>query len=212
MKFKSLILTICAAGCICVSGMAQTARQILDKTAGVLKSKEVVEAQFEGTQFKGLAEAGKATGKIILKGSKFKIESSELTTWFDGRTQWTLLNGSDEVNVNTPSKAEMQRMNPYTFVDLYKSNYNLKQASTNYHGNPCYEVRLIAQNAKQDIQLLIAVIDKKTYLPHSIRLKNAHGEWVRIRVSKMRTLRKLGDEFFRFDARKHPGIEVVDLR
>ena len=212
MNLKSIVLTFCAAGCFCVSGMAQTARQVLDKTAGVLKSKETIEAQFEGTQFDGLQEAGKATGKITLKGTKFKIESDELTTWFDGHTQWTLLKGSDEVNVNTPDKAEMQRMNPYTFVDLYKDNYDLKLAQVTYQGKSCHEIRLIAQNKKQEIQLLIAVIDKNSYLPLSIRVKDNRGEWIRIRVSSLRTLRKMGDDFFKFDTRKHPGIEVIDLR
>lgn len=212
MNFKSLFLTICTAGCISVSGWAQTARQVLDHTAGMLKGKETVEVRFEGTQFDGLAEAGKATGKITLKGTKFKIESDELTTWFDGRTQWTLLKGSDEVNVDTPTQAEMQQMNPYTFINLYKSNYNLKLHTVTYKGKSCYEVRMAAQHSRQDIQLLIAVIDKQTYQPLSIRMKNAQGRWVRIRISEMRTLRKLGDDFFKFDSRKYPGIEVIDLR
>ena len=212
MKFKSIFITICAAGCICLSGMAQTARQVLDQTASVLKKKEVIEVHFEGTHFNGLEEAGKATGKITLKGSKFKIESDDLTTWFDGRTQWTLLNGSDEVNVDTPNPVEMQRMNPYTFVDLYKEGYNLKVTDVTYQEKSCHEVRLIAQTKQQDIQLLIAVIDKNTHLPQSIRIKDGRGEWVRIRVQSLRTLRKVGDDFFKFDTRKHPGIEVIDLR
>ena len=192
--------------------MAQTARQVLEHTASILKSKEVIEVQFEGTHFNGLEEAGTATGTLILKGSKFRIESDELTCWFDGHTQRTLLKGRDEVNVNTPTKAEMQKMNPYTFVDLYKKDYDLKVAEVTYQDKTCHEVRLVAKKKDQDIQLLIAVIDPKTYVPLSIRVKDLRGEWVRIRVPQLRTVGKKSDDFFRFDTRQHPDIEVIDLR
>ena len=81
-----------------------------------------------------------ANGHIQVQGNKFKIASNALTTWFDGRTQWTLMNGSDEVNVSNPTAAELQQVNPYTFINLYKSGYNLKLANTTYHGKACHEL------------------------------------------------------------------------
>lgn len=46
---------------------------------------------------------------------------------------------------------------------------------------------MIAQNKGMGIQLIIAVIDKHTQLPYSIRMKDNHGEWTRIRVGSLRT-------------------------
>lgn len=212
MKIRRIFLTLAAACAVSLSGFAQTARQVLDQTAAKLKNSGGVEASFEGTQFKGTHEAGSATGQIQVQGQKFKITSANMTTWFDGRTQWTMLGGSDEVNVSTPTAAELQQVNPYTFLNLYKSGYNLKLANTNYHGKPCHEVRLLAQNRSNGIQLLIAVIDKQTHLPYSIRIKDNKGEWTRIRVNSIKTGRKWGDANFKFDPKKHPGIEVIDLR
>lgn len=212
MKFKHLYITLFAACTFSVAGMAQTARQVLDQTAQKLKSSGGIEAAFEATQFEGIKENGTVNGHIYVQGNKFKIMSPSVTTWFDGRTQWTLMSGSDEVNMSTPNETEIQQINPYTFLNLYKKGYNLKLANTTYQGKPCHEVRLVAQNKQNGIQLLIAVIDKKTALPYSIRVRDNRGEWSRIRINSLHTHRKWGDTTFKFDEKQHPGVEVIDLR
>lgn len=212
MNFKKIYLTLFAACAMSVAGIAQTAHQVLDQTASKLKASGGIEAQFEATQFVGVTENGTVGGQICVQGNRFKLTSPSITTWFDGRTQWTLLTGSDEVNVSTPTDAEIQQMNPYTFINLYKKGYNLKLAGTTFHGKACHEVRLVAQNKQSNIQLLIAVIDKKTSLPYSIRVKNNRGEWSRIRINSLKTHRKWPDATFKFNEKQHPGIEVIDLR
>lgn len=212
MRITHIFLSLFAFGTMSLASFAQTPRQILDETASKLKSSGGIEANFEGTQFKGTKETGSTTGNIQIQGSKFKISSSAMTTWFDGRTQWTLLNGSDEVNVSKPTTEELQQLNPYTFINLYKQGYNLKLSPTTYRGKSCHEVRLIAQNAGNKVQLVILVIDKQTHLPHSIRVKDNHGDWVRIRVNSLSTHKKWNDANFKFDQAGHPDIEVIDLR
>lgn len=212
MKIKHIFLSLVAACAFSMPALSQTARQILDKTAGKLKSCGGIEATFEGTQFKGTHETGSTTGHIQLSGAKFKLTSHGVTTWFDGRTQWTLMTGSDEVNISTPTAAELQQMNPYTFLNLYKKGYLLKLAPFTYKGKSCHEVRMTAQHAKENIQLVIAVIDKQTLMPLSIRIKDNRGEWIRIRLDSLKTGRHWKDDNFRFNEKEHPGIEVIDLR
>ena len=211
MNIKHIFLLLLCA-CTLLPVQAQKAQDILDKTAGKLKNSGGIEAVFEATAFKGTKETGSAGGTIKVKGNKFKIESSSLTTWFDGKTQWTLLAGSDEVNVSTPTQAELQQINPYTFVNLYKRGYTLKLAAANYHGKSCHEVRLVAQSKAEPMQLLILLIDKQTKLPHSIRVKDSKGEWTRIRVNGLRTGLRWNDATFKYDPAQHPGVEVIDLR
>lgn len=212
MKIRRIFLTLFAACTLGLSGYAQTARQVLDATAAKLKGSGGIDATFEATHFKNLKEAGSATGRIYIQGSKFKIASSSLTTWFDGRTQWTLLKGSDEVNVSTPTAAELQQYNPYTFVGLYKKGYNLRLSDTNYRGKVCHEVKLTAQSRSNPIQIVLVVVDKKTHLPLSIRMKDNHGAWTRIRVNSVKTGRRWGDSTFRYNQKQHPGVTVIDLR
>ena len=65
-----------------------------------------------------------------MKGDKFLLETEGVTTWFDGRTQWSYLASSDEVNVSEPTLEELQSINPYSWLSLYKQDYKLKVAKT----------------------------------------------------------------------------------
>lgn len=205
-------LTFCFAAMTCVSAAyAQDAKMILDRTAAHLKGAGGIQARFEATQFKGNQAAGTTEGNIQIAGEKFKISSPALTTWFDGKTQWTLLSGSDEVNVSAPSPSEQQALNPYTFVNLYRSGYAYDARSTTYDGKPCYEVRLLAKDAKKEIPEMRLMIDN-SYNPLSIRVKQKQGNWLRIRVSGLRLNQKFGADTFRFNPKEHPKAQIIDLR
>ena len=211
MNIKHIFLILLCA-CTLLPVQAQKAQDILDKTAGKLKNSGGIEAVFEATAFKGTKETGSAGGTIKVKGNKFKIESNSLTTWFDGKTQWTLLAGSDEVNVSTPTAAELQAINPYSFINIYKKGYAATLSKASYEGKSVHEVRLVATSKNSNMPKILLTIDPSTLLPLSVRFKNAKGDWTRIRVRSIKTGRQFANTAFTFDAKQHPGIEVIDLR
>lgn len=190
---------------------AQSAKSVLDKVSAKLSSCGGIEATFNATAFKGSRAAGTTSGTICVQKGKFKVSSAGLSTWFDGHTQWSLRKGSDEVYVSNPSEAELQSMNPYTFVNLYKKGYNLQMRSTTYGGAACHEIRMTARNKKAGIQEMRIVVDKKTLMPKSIRMKSG-GNWTRIRVGKISTGKHWSDSFFKYNHKKDSGIEIIDLR
>lgn len=208
---KKIFITL--LGCLFLLGLplqAQNAKSILDKTAAKLKSGAGIQVAFDATSFKGMQASGTTSGTMLLQGNRFKISSSALTTWFDGKTLWSLLSGSGEVNVSNPSPEELQQMNPYNFINLYKSGYKYSLQSTTYDGKPCYEVWLVAQSKGKPVEEMRLVIDKN-YVPLSVRFKQK-GEWMRIRVKSFVTGKNFDAATFRFNAKEHPGIEVIDLR
>ena len=211
MNIKHIFLILLCA-CTLLPVQAQKAQDIQHKTAGKLKNSGGIEAVFEATAFKGTKETGSASGTIKVKGNKFKIESNSLTTWFDGKTQWTLLAGSDEVNVSTPTAAELQAINPYSFINIYKKGYTATLTKASYEGKSVHEVRLVATSKKSSMQKILLTIDPTTLMPLSVRFKNAKGDWTRIRVRSIKTGRKFADAVFTFDAKQHPGIEIIDVR
>ncbi len=214
MKTKKILTALAALLCVCLPSIsqAQNARQVFDKTANALKSHAGIEAKFEAAVFKGKELAGETAGIIYVKGDKFCITSNAMITWFDGTTQWTMLGGSDEVNVTTPSQEEIQKINPYTFVNLYKKGYKLELTHTTYNGKTYYEARMKANSSKQRIAEMRIVIDPATYQPYSIRIREGKEDWTRIRVRDMQTGKTWQDEFFRFNSKDYPNAEVIDLR
>ena len=207
---KTRFLSIMTMLLLTLSAAAQTATNVLDRTANTLKKSGGIEAQFEATTFQGTTEKGRTTGTICVKGDKFKVTTPDGNIWFDGKTQWSLYANSDEVNVSNPTEKEIQSINPYTFINLYKHGFNHSMTNTSYNGTACYDVRMTPQKASR-IKEMRVVIDKKTFLPYSIRIKQ-DNDWFRVRVNGIKTNNKWKDSFFRFNEKEYPNIEVIDLR
>lgn len=202
-----------AAFCLgTVTLAAQTAREVLDNASAKLRAAGGMQATFEATTFQGTTQTGGTSGSIFVQGAKFQVSSSEMSVWFDGKTQWSLLKSSDEVNVSTPSAEEVQQMNPYAFVNLYKKGYTLSLTEVTYKGAPAYEARMVAQSKSAPIQEMRVTLGKKSYLPQSIRIRQGSNGWTRIRISALKTGRRWDDKFFRFNPKDYPQAEVIDLR
>lgn len=92
------------------------AREILDKTANALQQAGGIRATFGGT----------GNGTLLLKGNRFYLNSGGIQSWFDGTTQWSYAESSEEVNVSNPTPEELQTINPYALLSIYKSGYNYK--------------------------------------------------------------------------------------
>lgn len=178
---------------------AQTAKQVLDKTAAVVSNKSGAQASFtiKGNNIN-------TSGTIAIKGKKFHATTPQTTIWFDGKTQWTYMKKNDEVNVSNPTEAELAAINPYNFIYMYKNGYT----STMTKKGSNYEVHLTA--SKKSISELYIVVDQKTYVPSQIRLKQQKG-WTTIDIKNFKKA-NLADGAFRFNSKDFPTAEVIDLR
>ena len=179
---------------------AQTAKQVLDKTAAVVSAKSGAKASFS---IKG--DQMNASGSIAIKGKKFQATTPQATVWFDGKTQWTYLKKNDEVNIANPSESELAAINPYNFIYLYKNGYKYTMEKKN--GN--FIVHLTA-SGKRSIQEMYITINQKTYIPSQIRMRQQKG-WTTITISGFKQS-KLSDGLFRFNSKDFPNAEVIDLR
>lgn len=198
--------------CVGLAVSAQTARSVLDQTASRLSGMGGLQANFVVTTYVGSRENGTVSGVIYLQGNSFRVKTGQMQTWFDGKTQWSLMPANGEVYVSTPTAEELQSVNPYYFLNLYKSGYNYQLVSTTYNGKACHEVRLGAQKSGQDIREMRIVVDKSDYTLYSVRLKQKNGNWTRIRVSNLAGGKKWPSSYFQFNKKEFPKVEVVDLR
>ena len=183
-----------------VASYGQSAQKVLDKTAKVVSNKSGVQASFSISS----KQYGTTDGTIAIKGRKFYATTNEGIVWFDGKTQWTYVKQNDEVNVNTPSAADLQAINPYTFIYMYKQGYT---ASMTISGNS-YVVTL--QGKGKSISEMVITINKQTYVPSQIRMLQ-NKQWTIIKVSNFRTA-NLSDALFRFNPKSYPNAEIIDLR
>ena len=190
-----LAVTICSAN-------AQTAKQVLDKTASVLSNKGGVTANFSITG----KNIGTTSGKISVKGRMFQATTPQAMVWFNGKTQWTYMKSQQEVNVSNPTEAELQAINPYNFINIYKKGYSYTMKTV----SAGYEVHLKATDAKRQIQEMYITVNKSTYAPSQVKMRQGK-KWTTINVSSLKKA-NLSNSVFTFPSKDYPNAEVIDLR
>lgn len=197
MKKIVFALTLIMA---CATSFAQTAKSVLDKTATVVSNPDGISANFKMN-----GGMGSASGTIAVKGKKFQATTAMANVWFDGKTMWTYMKKNDEVNITTPNDAQLQKINPYNFINLYKKGYDMtmSKAATSY------TIHLTAQNS-QKIKELFITIDKKSYHPTQVKMLQGN-KWTTFDISNLKA-QTLSDATFTFNSKDFPSAEVIDLR
>lgn len=180
---------------------ATKAKQILDKVAANLDSQGGSKADFTLSS-EGI---GSLSGTIFIKGKKFQATTPKASIWFDGKTQWTYMKSTEEVNVSTPNESQQAQMNPYKFITLYKNGYRLG-VKDQANG---WEVHLTALNKGRSIQEMYVYVSK-SYLPTKVRLLEDR-KWSDIVINNFKNT-PLEDSIFTFNQKDFPQAELIDLR
>lgn len=180
---------------------AQNAKQILDKTAAVVGRKGGASANFTITAGKDV----NTSGTVAIKGKKFFASTPEAKVWFDGKTQWTYMKSTNEVNVSNPTQSQQMSMNPYTFINIYKTGYNMTAKNT----GAGYEVHLVAQNQKRTVQEMYITVSRN-YQPTKVRMRQGKS-WTNISITNFQA-KNQSDATFRFPSKDFATAEVIDLR
>lgn len=177
------------------------AKNILDKTVEKYNQSKGISVIFGGSQ----------SGKLLLKGEKFQLTTQDVTTWFDGQTQWSYLKQNEEVNISTPTPEELRAINPYAWLSLYKQGFNYRYLGVKTReGKQGHEIVLTPQT-KQDIQSITLLIGSD-YEPIYIGILPTEGQMQEFIVHNYRTQLNLNDNAFRFDKNKYPNAEIIDMR
>ncbi len=198
---KKIVLAFTLIATMTATAMAQTARQVLDKAAQTVTSESGVMANFKLTN-----SVGSTSGTIAIKGRKFHATTPQAIVWYDGKTQWTYMKNNDEVNITTPTAAQQQAINPYTFINMYRQGYKYTMNKTTSD----YTVHLTAESSSKKIQEMFITVDKKSYHPTQVKILQGK-KWTTFDVSGIKK-QPIADATFHFSQKDYPSAEVIDLR
>ncbi len=153
-------------------------------------------------------------GTIDLKGNKFHLDVPEMESWFDGKTQWVLQKGWDEVNITEPSPQEVQALNPTTIFAIYKKGCNYKYIGEkmDVKGKKVQEVELTPQAKNGEMTKIIMQINPVDYMPVKIHISYKNNIENIIHINHYKKNLNLADDIFVFDKKKYPQAEIIDLR
>lgn len=216
MKQRFRYITICLALSL-FAGFAygqNRAKEILDKTTAMLADNWGIKAEFtlqvgsQGGQQSALA------GTICFVDDKFMLETPGGTTWFDGKTQWSYVYSSEEVNISEPTPEELQSINPYQLLNTYKEGYDYRMGSEQtYQNKKVYEVILTphAESGSTFNQVTL-YIQQNNFQPLYIEIAEGNGNATHIIITDYKLKQKFPTEMFVFNNSLYPEAEMNDLR
>lgn len=210
---RKLIFILLAMTSVLFCRAQADAKSVLDKASAAFAKNNGVKADFKLQISSQGRTNGQTSGTIRIKGNKFVMEAPEGTTWFNGTTQWSYLTATEEVNISNPSEEELQSINPYLLLSTYKKGFTYQLGSTQtYQGKQVYEVLLMPVNKKSDIASITLYIQKSTYQPLYIELRQTNNSLSKITVTGYSVKQDFPDKLFSFDKKEYPDAEEIDLR
>lgn len=202
MRKAILIATLALISLVASAQNAAEARKVLDKTASVVGRKGGASASFKVSS----AKVGDVSGSIAIKGSMFHARTPQAIVWYNGKTQWSYMKSTNEVNISTPTEAQKMKMNPYTFLTMYKSGYTLGMTRQ----GTSYNVHMVAQNKTRSVQEVYLTINATTYIPTTVKMREGQT-WTTIAITNFKAQNQ-PTSTFTFKAKDFPSAEVIDLR
>lgn len=201
----SLFATIVSllAGVNCLA--AETAQSVLNHVVDRM-GKQPVEAHFDIS-----ASGVNQKGSIILSGNKFVILTDELSTWYDGKTQWTLAHNIKEVNITNPTKEELAEINPLYILSALSSNFDCTLADGNNTAK-LYELYLTSRKKDSGISSARVFVNAATWFPSRIIIDTTTGQQFTIVINTIKNINKPDNALFKFNKNDHPGVEIIDMR
>ena len=144
-------------------------------------------------------------GHAWLQGEAYKIEMSEQQSISDGKSIWTYLIDEEEVMISTTEGTDNTPLKLLTSLD---KSYAATLTGIDAQGNATIELA----NPKGQYKRVSLKIDAKKTSLKSVDIYMDDGSKLVVNVEEMKFDQKLDDKFFTFDAKKHPNVDVIDMR
>lgn len=201
---KYLLCGILLASAMATGAEVRTsANEVIRMASETMKNTPAVEAIFSITH--GNVKSG---GQITVAGSRFKLLTPELSTWFDGKTQWTYSPSALEVNISEPTPEELAQINPFEIIGSLQKNFSPRRLQSSDNTD---KIELTPNEASDYLKLVIT-FNASTHFPIEIVFTATDHSVTTISISSLKKIKEPAPSTFRFNQKIYPGVETIDLR
>jgi outer membrane lipoprotein-sorting protein len=191
----------------------KTSQDILKGVSDKYKSFNSVDADFtyviESAQDK---TNEKQKGRVFLKGNKYKLLIVGQEVYCDGKTIWTYLKDSKEVQITDPS-TKADAITPANIFTMYDKGYQSKFVEEKVEGGIAVQtIDLMPIDTKKKFFKVRLTINKMEKSIISSKIFDKNGNKITYSIDAFHHDNPLDDSMFNFIITNYPGIEVIDLR
>lgn len=198
-----IMLMLVATAVVPIAAATPTAADILGKACQEVKKLKSFKASFtvgSGNQ--------RSAGDITVDGNRFYLTTPDMTTWFDGKTQWSYSPAAKEVSVSEPTSSELEQVNPFAVVESLGKQYTGRRVTS-----PKGMHRLeLTPKGKSDYSKVVLTLNAADYIPTEVTLTSTDRTVTTIKLLSVTKIKAPSSATFRFDPKKYPRAEIIDLR
>ena len=190
------------------------AKKILDGVSAKFKTFKAVKANFSlAIENAAGKNQGTKTGNVQMKGAKYRVTLNGQEIFCDGKTIWTLDRSANEVQVTTLDNSSGSITPQKLFTNFYDKDFLYILNEERKAGAKIIQVvELTPVDKSKPFFKVIVEVDKAAKALMSTKVFEKNGNRYTYSVSGMNTSGDIPDNVFLFDAKKFPGVEVIDLR
>jgi outer membrane lipoprotein-sorting protein len=156
------------------------------------------------------AKTGKYRVTLYNSASKPEVDKEIMS---DGKSQWTYLKKDKEVQVSDADKGGDGLSNPAQIFTMYEKGFKyLYTGEQKIAGKAYQNIELTPEDDKKAIFKVKLTIDKVKKQIYSALLFDKNGNRYTYTVRTFTPNVPAPDATFAWDAKGHPGVELVDLR
>lgn len=213
---KILALSLILAGFTSVFAQNSDpeAKKILDAVSAKFKTYNTVKAVFS---LKIENSAGKVQGEkkgtAYMKGNQYKVELTDQEIFCDAKNVWTYDKSSNEVQIDKFDASASSFTPQKIFSNFYDKDFLYKlNGETREAGKTLQEIELTPTDKSKAFFKILAFVDKVSKNIVSTKLFEKNGNRYIYTVTSFSPNVKLENNVFVFDAKKYPGVEIIDLQ
>jgi outer membrane lipoprotein carrier protein len=190
------------------------AKNLLDAVSAKFKTFKSVQSSFslkiENSSGKNL---GTKTGTVFMKGNKYRVNVTGQEIFCDGINISTFDKSANELTI-TKLDASANSITPQKmFTNFYDKDFLYKMnPDVTVNGRSLRQIELTPIDKSKPFFKVLVYVDKKSQTITSTKVYEKAGNIYTYSIAKMDTNSPVNDALFAFDAKKYPGVEVVDLR
>ena len=215
---KKIVLSAILMVGTAISVLAQTdarAKAILSEVSKRYRSYDAIKADFTLTiENPQLKSKRTETGTLYArsKSNKYKITTGGQELYSDGKSQWTYLKEDREVQLNNVDNSP-NALNPAKIFTMYEKGFKyLYTGDVKVNGRTQNVIDLTPAAGNKSFFKVRLNIDKASRRITKALIFDKNGNRYTYLIRSFTPSVKVTEAFFTYDPKKHPGVEVVDLR
>lgn len=220
MKLKKIFVLITAFIFSSLLSVAQDqdpkAKTILDDLSKTTKAYKTITSEYLFIILnKEKKQTEKQTGKVLVKGTKFKLEIPGNTIVCDGKTLWAHNKDANEVTIKNFDATNEDQLNPSKIFTMYETGYKYKYDKEEKVGAAmCHVITMFpsVKPEKKKFHTVKLYVDKAKKQVAKIVMLMKDGTTQSYEIKSFKPNAEIIDAVFIFDLKPFKADQITDER